>query len=295
MNATVPISVIIPHHNRSHLIGRAIESICRQTVQPLEILIIDDCSKPQHAAALQRFSGAARIVLQEKNGGAARARNAGIDLAKGEFVAFLDDDDEWFPERLELHWNIIRNDPGLQAVAGAMTIHYQDGSEELLLSHSPQIITVQAALEGTPALFSTLLIRTDTMRQLGGFDGDFLILDDREFWIRFTAAGFKAFYLSRPVARLERGDMERLTRDWRRYTAEEIRVVDKHLDLYEKTRGKSAARLERSKILRRAGFRKGGIAGRLIYLGGCLLGTEWGSLTRLLTTAKMAEVPHTRG
>jgi glycosyltransferase involved in cell wall biosynthesis len=295
MHATAPISVIVPHHNRSHLIGRALDSIQRQTLQPLEILLVDDCSLPEHIQALEQYRGIADIVLLDKNGGAARARNEGIGRAKGEFLAFLDDDDQWFPERLEAQWNIIRDDPSLNAVAAAMTIHYQDGTEELLLSHAPPIMTVQTALEGTPALLQTLLIRTTTMRGLGGFDSDFSILDDREFWIRFTAAGFRAHYLTRPLAILERSDTERLTRNWTKYTAEEIKVVDKHADLYEKTRGKGAVRRERSKILRRAGIRKGGIVGRLAYLAGCLLAGEWSSLSRLLTTAKMAEVPYARG
>ncbi len=295
MNATAPISVIIPHHNRSHLIERAISSIQRQPLQPLEILIVDDASTPEHFAALQQHSGGARIIRLETNGGAARARNAGIAAAKGDFIAFLDDDDEWFPERLELQWTIIHDDPTLQAVAGAMTIRYQDGSEELLLSHSPRIMTLQTALEGTPAMLQTLLIRTATMRQLGGFDSDFFILDDREFWIRFTEAGLRAYYLQQPLARLERSDTERLTRNWKKYTAEEIKVVDKHANLYEKTRGQGAVRREKSKILRRAGIRKGGITGRLAYAGGCLIGGEWGALTRLLTTARMAEVPYARG
>jgi glycosyltransferase involved in cell wall biosynthesis len=295
MNDIAPISAIIPHHNRSHLIGQAIDSIQRQTLQPLEILIVDDCSKAEHIQALQQYRDIADIVLLDKNGGAARARNEGIRRAKGEFIAFLDDDDQWLPERLEMQWNIMRNDPSLQAVAAAMTIRYQDGSEELLLSHAPEIMTVQTALEGTPAMLQTLLIRTAAMRQLGGFDSDFLILDDREFWIRFTAAGLRAHYLSRPLAVLERSDRERLTRNWTRYTAEEIKVVDKHAGLYEKTRGKGAVRRERSKILRRAGIRKGRMAGRLAYIGGCVLGGEWSSLARLLTTAKMTEVPYAKG
>ena len=83
----------------------------------------------EHFAALQQHSGVARIIRLETNGGRPAARNAGIAAAKGEFIAFLDDDDEWFPERLELQWTITRDDPSLQAVAGAMTIRYQDGSE----------------------------------------------------------------------------------------------------------------------------------------------------------------------
>lgn len=239
MNATAPISVIIPHHNRSHLIDRAIASIRCQPLQPLEILIVDDASTPEHVAALQQHSGIARIIRLEKNGGAARARNAGIAAAKGEFIAFLDDDDEWFPERLELQWNITRGDPSLQAVAGAMTIRYQDGSEELLLSHSPRIMTIQTALEGTPAMLQTLLIRTEAIRALGGFDPAFTIMEDWEFWIRFTVAGLRACYLQQPLARLERSDMQRLTRNWQRYVAMELKVVDKHAALFESVREKA--------------------------------------------------------
>jgi glycosyltransferase involved in cell wall biosynthesis len=294
MKATAPISVIIPHHNRSQLIGRAIDSIQRQTLQCLEILIVDDCSKPVHYAALQRYSGAAQIIRLEKNCGAPGARTIGISRAKGEFIAFLDDDDLWVPEKLELQWNTIRNNPDLHAVAGGMTIHYQDDSEEFLLSHSPEIMTVQTALEGTPALLQTLLIRTECIRQLGGFDSNFRIMDDREFWIRLTAAGLKAFYMPMPLACLDRSDMERLTRHWTRYTLEELKVVDKHRDLYEKTRGKGAARREWSKILRRAGIRKGGLSGRLPYALGCLLGGEWGYLARVLATAKMFDIPYAR-
>jgi glycosyltransferase involved in cell wall biosynthesis len=295
MNASASISVIIPHHNRSHLIGRAIDSIRRQTLQPSEILIIDDGSKPEHAAALQQYSSVARIVLLDKNCGAPHARNEGISRAKGEFTAFLDDDDEWVPEKLELQWDILRSDSNLDAVAAPMTIHYQDESEELLRSHSPEIMTLQTALEGTPAMLQTVLVRTEAIRKLAGFDPKFLIMEDWEFWIRFTAAGLRAYYMPQPLARLERSEMERLTRNWRRYTAMEIEVVNKHRELYEKIFGKGAARRQRSKILRRAGIRKGRITGRLAYAAGCLLAGEWGFLTKLLTTAKMIEVPYARG
>ncbi len=293
-NATAPISVIIPHHNRSHLIGRAIDSVRRQTLRPSEILIVDDASKPEHAAALQQYSAVAKIILLEKNCGASQARNEGINRAAGQFIAFLDDDDEWVPEKLALQWNLLQNDPSLDAASAPMTVHYPDRPEELLRSHSPDIMTVQTALEGTPAMLQTVLIRTEALRKLGGFDPAFPIMEDWEFWIRFAKAGMRARYMQQPLARLERSDMERLTRNWKRYVVMELKVVDKHAELYESVRGKGAARRERSKILRRAGIRKGSITGRLAYAAGCLLGREWGSLKGLLTTGKMAEVPYAR-
>lgn len=136
MDPAASISVIVPHHNRSHLIFDAIDSIRRQTLQPLEILIVDDGSTPEHRAALDRLTDIARIIHLEKNVGASQARNEGIDRARGEYIAFLDDDDCWMLEKLELQLKILRDDPSLDAVAGAMIIYNEDGSEGLLLSHS---------------------------------------------------------------------------------------------------------------------------------------------------------------
>lgn len=89
--------------------------------------------------------------------------------------------------------------------------------------------------------------------------------------------------------------MDRLTRHWKRFTWLEIKVVSKHRELYEKVRGKGSVRREKSKILRRAGIQKGSVAGRLTYIGGCILGAEWRHLVRVLTTGKMVEVPYARG
>ena len=223
-----------------------------------------------------------------------QARNEGIKRAAGQFIAFLDDDDEWVPEKLALQWDLLQNDPSLDAAAASMTVHCPNRPDEPLRSHSPEIMTVQTALEGTPAMLQTVLIRTEALRKLGGFDPAFPIMEDWEFWIRFTEAGMRAHYMQQPLARLERSNIERLTRNWKRYTTMEMKVVDKHQDLYEKIRGKGAARRERSKILRRAGIRKGRITGRLAYAAGCLLGREWGSLKALLTRGKMAGVPYAR-
>jgi len=97
------ISVIIPTYNRASLLARTIASVERQSLPPLEILLIDDCSTDDTPQKIETISSTVPIVYKrlEKNGGGAVARNAGIRLAKGDYVAFLDSDDEWDIDHLK--------------------------------------------------------------------------------------------------------------------------------------------------------------------------------------------------
>jgi len=292
MHKDPSISVIIPHYNRSHLIGTALDSVRQQTLQPAEILVVDDASAAEHRARLQQHGESVKLLQLGRNAGAAQARNIGIEAAKGEYLAFLDDDDCWLPNKLELQWNALQSDCSLDAVAGPMSMHYDNGAEGVLRSHSGRIITLRGALEGTPALLQTLVIRTKTMRDLGGFDARFRIMEDQDLWIRFTAAGFKALYMDEVLACLDRREMERLTAKWERYIAAQLDLTDKHRELYEEVYGTGGARRHRSKILRRSGVHRGRIKGRLTYIHGCVVERDWRHLLRFCSTGRMIDIPY---
>lgn len=100
---TVPVSVVIPIFNRAGTIGRAIESCLAQTWPPFEIVLVDDCSTDDLQSALQDFldDQRVRLVQQPTNQGVSAARNAGVQHAKGDLIAFLDSDDAWYPTKLE--------------------------------------------------------------------------------------------------------------------------------------------------------------------------------------------------
>jgi glycosyltransferase involved in cell wall biosynthesis len=108
------VSVIIPTFNRAHLLPRAIESIRRQSYSPIELIIVDDGSTDGTQEIIGTLEIPGLIYLrQARNEGASAARNAGIDRATGEYVAFLDSDDEWLPNRLSaaierFRWSELR-------------------------------------------------------------------------------------------------------------------------------------------------------------------------------------------
>ncbi len=96
------VSIVVPFFNRLNLLPQVIETVARQTFSDWELILVDDCSTQDIAAAFQPFSNDPRIRLARtpQNVGPAGARNVGIDAARGRFIAFLDSDDQWLPEKL---------------------------------------------------------------------------------------------------------------------------------------------------------------------------------------------------
>lgn len=102
------VSVIIPTHNRPELIGRAIQSVLNQSYQDFEIIVIDDGLKIRAESIIKEINDSRITYIHHdiEKGGAA-ARNTGIKVAKGEYIAFLDDDDEWLPDKLEKQAKVL--------------------------------------------------------------------------------------------------------------------------------------------------------------------------------------------
>ena len=107
------ISVIMPAYNAERFIGRAVSSVINQTYTNWELIIIDDCSADNTVAVASRIAEGDRrisVVLNEKNMGVAKTRNKGLDMAKGDWIALLDSDDIWMPEKLEKQLNLAREE-----------------------------------------------------------------------------------------------------------------------------------------------------------------------------------------
>lgn len=109
------VSVVIPCYNRASILGRAIRSALAQTIVPDEIVVVDDGSRDDSVAVARSFGERVRVI-EQPNAGAAAARNRGIAAARGDWVAFLDSDDEWRPEKLQRQFAAVQQFPEAKLV-----------------------------------------------------------------------------------------------------------------------------------------------------------------------------------
>ena len=109
------VSVIIPAYNSASTIIRALQSVAAQTLAPLEIIVVDDASTDTTHDLVTTFASSSsipvRVVTQTINSGPSAARNAGWDRAIGDYIAFLDADDQWHPRKIELQYPIMQTQP----------------------------------------------------------------------------------------------------------------------------------------------------------------------------------------
>jgi glycosyltransferase involved in cell wall biosynthesis len=185
------ISVIIPVFNRRHEVLRAIASTLAQTLPPDEILVVDDASTdgtPEAVTALQEPR--IRLIRHARNRGAAAARNTGIEAAQGDWIAFLDSDDEWDQRKLALQLETLRRAPADTAagVTGYIIRDYRTG-EQRSLQPTVRDASLDAMLWGCSlGVGSTLLARRRVFFEVGLLDPGLPRLEDWEWLMRYLPA-----------------------------------------------------------------------------------------------------------
>src|SRR5215510_4815345 len=133
------VSVIIPTHNRAEFLHSAITSVLNQTFQNFEIIIVDDASKDHTREVIANFNDTrVKVIHNQVSKGDAGARNIGVVNSNCEYVAFLDDDDEWLPEKLKIQICLLDNSP--PEVGGVCTgcFTIEKASGRVLSIHNPE-------------------------------------------------------------------------------------------------------------------------------------------------------------
>ena len=196
----VTISAVIPAYNSADFIAAAIDSILKQTHPVTEIIVVDDGSVDNTEQIVQRFPDHVRYYKQANQGPSA-ARNQGIKMACGEWIAFLDADDQWTPEKIEKQLATLAQYPALQLIAGDMA--EIDDSNELL---TPSVLAKHQLLQGFQALdgqpvaqalaalirknfipTGTVLVRRDVVLAAGLFNESIRFGEDLELWAKIAA------------------------------------------------------------------------------------------------------------
>jgi glycosyltransferase involved in cell wall biosynthesis len=185
------VSVVIPAYNAARTIGRAIDSVLAQTVRPDEILVVDDGSSDHLESSLEPY-GAMVSLVRQPNGGAASARNLGIDRSHGEFLALLDADDYWQPAKLERQIGIFHKYPELGLVATCFSTREPGSSLTNLPLVDHGLVDRLLAPSGmdlfrttTRVLTSTVVIRREALGDLRFVSG-LEPAEDRDLWIRLV-------------------------------------------------------------------------------------------------------------
>lgn len=238
MPETSDISVVIPYYNREEYIDQAVQSVMAQTLKPLEIIIVNDCSRESSRRCLDRYADVCTIVDLRVNVGLAGARNAGIRVARGQFVALLDDDDIWLPDKLRVQRQYMEEHPDCVVVHCAVQAFFSNKPDALWVLFEPGPMTLaQALTDEYWVVPSTIMFRAQAVRALGGFDPAFRQCEDRDFVIRCCAAGYRTEGIREPLARLRRESHDRLTRHrWRMFRTD-LRICRKHRGAYLRAYG----------------------------------------------------------
>jgi len=232
------ITVVVPTYNRLRFLLEAIQSIFSQTRPPQEIIVIDDGSTDDTESAIAHFGQSVRYIKQP-NAGPAAARNNGMLHATGNFIAFLDSDDLWAPNRLEKQLEVLKLHPSSDLLFGLESKFTLSGDENGCAIQNRQVMT--ALFREGPVILdplkllllenfiptSSVLFRRECLKEVGNIDRFLRQAEDYDFWLRFALAGFRFSFINAVLCR-RRIHGENLVLDWEARTISTANVLERY-------------------------------------------------------------------
>lgn len=179
------ISVIIPAYNRIDTIGRALASVFTQSRLPDEVIVVDDGSIDGTPDWVSEHYPQVKLIRQS-NQGASSARNTGIRESKGEWIAFLDSDDVWFPDKLLLQEKVITKDPQIGLLATRKYKNRNDYHIESVLNPPVRYFPFTAFLKRTTINTPTIMVSRKVLDTVGIFDEALNTSEDWDLWARIA-------------------------------------------------------------------------------------------------------------
>jgi len=222
------ISVVIPAYNRGYIISRAIQSVLNQTYPVDEIIVVDDGSTDNTQEVLSQFTNELQIIRLE-NEGVSAARNAGINLAKNTWIALLDSDDEWLPQKIENHIEFLKINPQL--------LIFQ--CEEIWIRNGKRVNPRRIHTKYHGWIFkeclplcivspSATIFKKELWEEMNGFDESFPVCEDYDLWLRVSrkyAIGLDP----KPAVLKYGGHKDQLSTTFPVMDKYRIKAIEKHL------------------------------------------------------------------
>lgn len=201
------ISVIIPTYKRSTRLPIAIESVLKQTHLAIEIIVVDDNGDTTYQidtkSILEPYlkNKSIKYIAHNKNLGGCKARNTGAFAAKGDYLAFLDDDDFYEPNKLELQLKFIKTNPDVDACMCSMHRVDENGNQIISRENTARGTTLKETILDGNLFTSMLMIKQDVFKKLDGFS-NIPRFQDKYFHYKFLAQNFKIGILDTPLLTL---------------------------------------------------------------------------------------------
>ena len=190
------ISVIIPTYNRAHILPRALDSVLAQTQLPIEIIVVNDGSTDGTKSVLSNYPGLK--IIDQQHSGVSAARNIGLEHTNGEWIAFLDSDDEWLPEKLEQQWAAICNDDKL--ICHTEEIWIRNGQRVNPMKKHQKFggMIYERCLPLCVISPSSVMIHRSVFHDVGLFDETLEVCEDYDLWLRICAK-YSVLFIDEPL------------------------------------------------------------------------------------------------
>ena len=225
------VSVIIPTRNRSSTILRAVDSVLGQTYKDIELIVVDDAGE-DGTPSLLKERPQVRIITFDFPKGVSAARNAGVAVSSGEWIAFLDSDDEWLPHKLERQLELARG-------GSVPLIH----SEEIWIRNGLRVNPKKKHRKSGGDIFerclglclispSAVVMRRDLFDRMGGFDEDFPVCEDYDLWLKITSL-HRVGFVPDPLTVKYGGHPDQLSRRYKCMDYWRVRALERILTLRE--------------------------------------------------------------
>ncbi|HEX5431353.1 MAG TPA: glycosyltransferase [Bryobacteraceae bacterium] len=180
------ITAVIPTYNRALLLRRAVESVLAQTYPVSEVIVVDDGSTDNTREVVESFGGRIQYVYQE-NAGPSAARNNGIRRASGDWIAFLDSDDCWLPDKIRLQVEAVKRNSSAALVYGSAWLILPDGARNLIGAADPKRLWPALRCSNLITSASCVLVRKEVLIRAGGFREDLRVGEDWDLWTKLAS------------------------------------------------------------------------------------------------------------
>ncbi len=231
MVTSLKVSVIIPVYNQAQFIDKAIESVLKQSYQNFEIIVVNDGSTDNTEAIVKGFIDfRIRYICHSDNRGISAARNTGIRASRGEYIALLDADDEFLPEKLDMQVKLLQSEPSDVGVVCAWSFNMDKDGNYISKRYLPRKegYIFEGLLSTNYMSVPALLIRRECFEKVGLFDSSLDGQEDWDMWIRI-AKYYKFSLIKIPLAK-RRIHPNRISYHLEKKVITARRIIKKHIN-----------------------------------------------------------------